>query len=179
MAVLKTTSPDRSAGAPKLLPSKTVPSSKARIADSNSFPPGVVGLILAERRCESERAKPICDGNGDGGTGRRGETATRRHGDVGMRRRGDRLDDRGETHFGFGGTRISIFLRVQEATGCGGNTAGSRLATAASGSTGVVGCMISSGLWSVEMGGSVSVTGSVCVMAGTAGGTAARAFRSC
>src|SRR3989442_2988981 len=35
MAVLKTTSPDRSAGAPKLLPSKTVPSSKARIADSN------------------------------------------------------------------------------------------------------------------------------------------------
>src|SRR5947209_2473130 len=35
MAVLKTTSPERSAGAPKLLPSKTVPSSKARIADSN------------------------------------------------------------------------------------------------------------------------------------------------
>src|ERR1700690_2595713 len=36
MAVLKTTSPERSAGAPKLLPSKTVPSSKARIAESNS-----------------------------------------------------------------------------------------------------------------------------------------------
>src|SRR5205814_4339405 len=36
MAVLKTTSPDRSAGAPKLLPSKTVPSSKARIAGFNS-----------------------------------------------------------------------------------------------------------------------------------------------
>src|SRR6266849_593475 len=35
-AVLKTTSPERSAGAPKLLPSKTVPSSKARIAESNS-----------------------------------------------------------------------------------------------------------------------------------------------
>src|ERR1019366_9635768 len=36
MAVLKTTSPERSAGAPKLLPSKTVPSSRARIAESNS-----------------------------------------------------------------------------------------------------------------------------------------------
>src|SRR5690242_20169371 len=37
MAVLKTTSPERSTGAPKLLPSKTVPSSKARIADSNTM----------------------------------------------------------------------------------------------------------------------------------------------
>src|SRR6185437_495363 len=33
MAVLKTTSPERSMGAPKLLPSKTVPSSRARIAE--------------------------------------------------------------------------------------------------------------------------------------------------
>src|SRR5580658_10842382 len=37
IAVLKTTSPERSAGAPKLLPSKTVPSSRARIAESNNF----------------------------------------------------------------------------------------------------------------------------------------------
>src|ERR1700679_737950 len=36
MAVLKTTSPQRSAGAPKLLPSKTDPSSRARIAESDS-----------------------------------------------------------------------------------------------------------------------------------------------
>src|ERR1035437_4383152 len=41
MAVLKTTSPERSAGAPKLLPSKTVPSSRARIAESNNFLLGI------------------------------------------------------------------------------------------------------------------------------------------
>src|ERR1700733_5288560 len=41
IAVLKTTSPDRSAGAPKLLPSKTVPSSRARIAESNNFLLGI------------------------------------------------------------------------------------------------------------------------------------------
>src|SRR5665213_580195 len=35
MAVLKTTSPVRSTGAPKLLPSKTVPSSRARTAGFN------------------------------------------------------------------------------------------------------------------------------------------------
>src|SRR5258708_3286243 len=35
MAVLKTSSPVRSTGAPKLLPSKTVPSSRARTAGFN------------------------------------------------------------------------------------------------------------------------------------------------
>src|SRR5580658_1141136 len=41
IAVLKTTSPERSAGAPKLRPSKTVPSSRARIAESNNFLLGI------------------------------------------------------------------------------------------------------------------------------------------
>src|SRR5579862_758167 len=41
MAVLKTTSPRLSFGAPKLLPSKTVPSSRARIAAFNSDCPPV------------------------------------------------------------------------------------------------------------------------------------------
>ena len=44
MAVLKTTSPVRSTGAPKLLPSKTVPSSRARTAGFNwADPPGFGG----------------------------------------------------------------------------------------------------------------------------------------
>jgi hypothetical protein len=42
-AVLKTTSPERSAGAPKLRPSKTLPSSRARIAEFNSGTQIVIG----------------------------------------------------------------------------------------------------------------------------------------
>src|ERR1700729_1493418 len=54
MAVLNTTSPRLSFGAPKLLPSKTVPSSRARIAAFNSdFPPVFSGrgVSLIEACC--------------------------------------------------------------------------------------------------------------------------------
>src|ERR1700683_3630717 len=61
MAVLKTTSPERSAGAPKLLPSKTDPSSRARIAESNSSSSWVWGKshcsewVLMVGSCAGER----------------------------------------------------------------------------------------------------------------------------
>src|SRR5271165_1701570 len=54
MAVLKTTSPERSAGAPKLLPSKTVPSSRARIAESNNILLGVGSSVLYRIRFDGE-----------------------------------------------------------------------------------------------------------------------------
>src|SRR5215471_1000422 len=68
MAVLNTTSPARSLGAPKLLPSKTLPSSKARTARFNRlfllgwgnryFTVGRVGLYAASPEWSST-VRPI------------------------------------------------------------------------------------------------------------------------
>src|SRR4051794_15497966 len=61
MEVLKTTSPERSVRAPKLRPSKTVPSSRASMAGFNLGSPQWVGFLLFEHDESGALASGVLD----------------------------------------------------------------------------------------------------------------------